>query len=458
MQNNLSYLANRVVTGKWLMTPDEYDILAKQVDAALSNDSGIVGKLCAVLAAVIPKGAAASDMLVDDAPVSPEGTQYAAVIPISGILVKGVSEEMEKTFGLCNVDRIGQALDEAIADDSVSKVVLDFNSPGGDVLGVEVLARKISRLSSIKPIIGWTATYAASGAWWLMSQCTQVGLTPDASVGSVGVYCLYENCKAALDKAGIEIQPFSAGKYKMLGHSYKPLSDDEKAIVQADIDDTYIKFKSAITSKRSIKDDDLQGLMYEGEKAVSTGYADFISDSLEGYLTTKETDNMKSFTKLAMNTTQVVEALEKTATKVASIVESAIAAKAQEPVKAEAPAKDEPAKEEPKADDAPAEEQMKSAKMNEDQTVACPHCSKAFALDMGDEAKAEEPAKGEPKKEEPAKEEPKAEEPKKDEPKAQAVSSEPITMGSIFGLTPVKKQNVLQTACDNAVKSVLGIS
>jgi capsid assembly protease len=436
MQNNLTHISNRLVTGKWLMSPVEYQCFVNLIDNRLVSESGCINKLATALMGLFPKQS--NDMAIDEAPIATEGKQYAAVIPVCGVLMKDVSEEDERDYGVCNVDRIGQALDDVVLnDDSVSKVILDFKSPGGEVTGIEILARKIEALSKIKPIIGWTSTHAASGAWWLMSQCTEIGLTPDASIGSCGVYVMFENYSKALEQAGIEVKAISAGKFKMLGHGYKDMTKEEESIVQADVDNTYIKFKSAVTSKRNIKDEDLQGLMYEGEKAVSTGYADFISDSLEGYLTTKETNDMKSFKKIEVGATN----------KVATIVESAIAAKAQEPVKAEEPAKEEPAKDEPKAEE-PADE-MKSAKMNDDQTVACPHCSKAFALDMGDEAKEEEPAK----------EEPKAEEPKKEEPKAQAaqVSSEPITMGSIFGLTPEKKQNVLQTACDHAVKSVLGI-
>lgn len=258
----------------------------------------------------------------------------------------------------------------------------------------------------------------------------------------------------ALEKEGIKQEAIFAGKYKMLGHGFKPLTDEERNIIKADIDNTYSKFKAAVTSKRNIKDEDMQGLMYEGtniiggDNAITKGYADLTSDSITDYLNHKEIISMsKNFEKVERNATTAVV------------------------IKAEEPAKETP-KETPKADKSePAKEpskepEMKSAKMDEDNQVACPNCKCTFKIEMTDVApekdKDEEKADSEP-----AKDEPKTD-PEEDEEKhgvavapisellkpnaiSETVQRE-VTLGVMFGLLEPKAENEFTKMWDNAVK------
>lgn len=436
MNNNLTYLAERLQRGKWLIHKPAYEALAKQVDARLSGELGLVSRLTSAVSSLFKKSEIDSTFTPDETQ-SNNGNGYTAVIPVNGVLIKGVSELDEECFGLCNTDRISQALDEAMADDSVKDIVLEFNSPGGETLGIEVLGRKINQLSKTKPIYGWTDSQSASAAYWLMSQCNVICLAPDAQVGSVGVYCMLQDYSKALEKDGITVNAIFAGKYKMLGHGFKPLADEERNILQADIDNTYIKFKSAITSKRTINDDDLQGLMYEGQTAIDKGYADLTSDSLTEYLLNNDNNDMKNYTKIVKH-----EHAEKVAV---SPDVNTITVAPLVPLKAEA------VQDEPKAEDEEqTNEEMKSAKMDDDNCIACPNCQGKFRVEVedkkdGDEGVTEPDDKAEDKPEEDKKE------------ATQVIDTYvPSTMGSLFGI-PQAEKNKLNAIFEQALIERTGV-
>jgi capsid assembly protease len=432
MNSNLIQIADRVANGKWMLSDDAFEALSARVDSALKSDASIISKLTSVVTSLLEKKASTdyhNESLAED--VAPSGTQYAGIIPVVGVLVKGASEDLEKTLGLCNVDNISAALDEAIADSSVKSIILAFNSPGGETLGIDILARKIATLSEVKPIYGWCETQCASAAYWLASQCTTVCMTPDARIGNVGARLTLSYLANGVDKDGKTYEQFAGGKYKLLGTRIRPPTDEERNLLQADIDNTYIKFKSAVTSKRNIKDEDLQGLLYEGDKAVSLGYADLTSDTLTDYLNNKETNMSKLLTKVAVTEAPKAEA---TVSEVSAVV-----------IKAEA----EP-KEEPKHEEAEGEEEMKHAKVSVYSMVNCPHCAKSFVLDSDEEKKAEEPAKEDSKPKEKADDDMPAEA-KTELPKVEASLRQGFTMGELLGIRPQAQKNKFHAVWDEAV-------
>ena len=265
---NVTKLYEQLNNGKWLVLP--------QAHAALTNNI----KQYVIKPTQSPHD---SFKVEDHANSNDIGT---AVICVDGVLVKGCSEEEQEEFGLCNIDDISTMLDEALDDNTVSEIVMVFNSPGGETTGIEELGRKIAYIDTIKPVWGWTETRACSAAYWLLSQCRAIGMTPSSEVGSVGVYCLIEDITKALETSGVKIEAISSGKFKLMGHGFHTLTDDERGIIQNDVTDTHNKFKNAVKSKRTIKDEDMEGLTYNGDTALANGYADYVGDEFTDYLTT----------------------------------------------------------------------------------------------------------------------------------------------------------------------------
>lgn len=230
---------------------------------------------------------AMDDNVAVSIPRAPEESDGdVAVISISGILTKGASEQEEQLLGLTNTDYIADALDNVASDPSVSKIVLKFSSPGGETSGIEELGRFIKYIDeTVKPVYGWTEMHCASAAYWLMSQCRLLGMTPSSQVGSVGVYMLVLNTEEKMKMEGIKIDPISSGTYKLMGHEYITLKPEERKILEDDVTKQHEKFRNVIMAKRpQIQFDDLEGLSYEGSDALKKGYVDVVVDTMEEFL------------------------------------------------------------------------------------------------------------------------------------------------------------------------------
>jgi signal peptide peptidase SppA len=278
---DLSKMASKLATSKWMLPPTNHAALVRLVDAYMT------GKL--TYSPLEP------DMPVsienhEEHPAEMDDTEMVdstCVIKISGVLSKGISELEEVLLGLADVDEIMYALDKAAADTNVKNIVLAFSSPGGETLGIEELGRRIKAIDeNVKPVFGWTESQATSAAYWLLSQTRTVGMIPSSQVGGVGVYSLVLNATGQMKADGIEVEVFSAGEYKMMGHEFRTLSDAERAIIQADVDKQFQAFKEVVQAKRTrVNSDDLNGLSFEGRDALSKGFCDVLHDDFIEFLT-----------------------------------------------------------------------------------------------------------------------------------------------------------------------------
>ena len=93
--------------------------------------------------------------------------------------------------------------DQAVAEPSVDQILIEVDSPGGSVYGVQELADKVVAAQRSKPVVALVNSVAASAAYWVASQAGAVYVTPGGEVGSIGVYTLHEDVSGALEKAGI---------------------------------------------------------------------------------------------------------------------------------------------------------------------------------------------------------------------------------------------------------------
>jgi protease-4 len=170
-------------------------------------------------------------------------------------------------------------MDEALMDDSVSRIMFDFQSPGGTVGGIPELGRKIA--NSAKPTIGWTDSQCCSGAYWLASQCERFYTSESCDVGSIGVYMALLDESRALENEGIKINAISAGKFKLAGAPFKPLTDEERKMFQAGVDKIYTQFKEAVSRNRSLPDSVMQGQVYDGQEAADLGLSDGMLENIQ---------------------------------------------------------------------------------------------------------------------------------------------------------------------------------
>jgi signal peptide peptidase SppA len=208
--------------------------------------------------------------------------QNVAVIPVHGILGKHM-DSMEMMSGGCDLDTVKDDLDIALADESIERIIFDFRSPGGSVTGIPELAGRIASIQN-KETVAFTDSECCSGALWLATQCDYFYATESANVGSIGVWCAYLDVSRQMQNDGENMQAISAGKYKLMGAYWKPLSDEEKKMLQKEVDQIHAEFKSAVNLNREIPDEFMQGQIFDGREAAEIGLTDGIVADIEEVL------------------------------------------------------------------------------------------------------------------------------------------------------------------------------
>ena len=201
-----------------------------------------------------------------------------AVIPVLGTITQRAGI-MTEWCGGTSTQQVSSALAEALADNTVSQILLEFDSPGGSVFGVAELADEIRNATRNKPVIGIANSLSASAGYWLLSQCSQSYVTPGGEVGSIGVWMAHEDWSQALAQSGVATTLITAGKYKVEGNPYEPLGEEAKAFMQSRVDDYYEAFVRAVARGRGVgvqqvRDNMGQGRVLGAEAAKAAGMVD----------------------------------------------------------------------------------------------------------------------------------------------------------------------------------------
>jgi len=204
-----------------------------------------------------------------------------AVLTISGIITHKPSW-ISLLFGGNSTIELGEVLDNLVENKAVKAIVLDVDSPGGSVSGVQELSQKIFDARSKKPIIAVANSLMASAAYWIGSAAEKVYIIPSGQVGSVGVYAVHVDTSVADERAGYKYTIIDAGKHKTELTETEPLSDEARGYLQHQIDSYYKKFISDVARNRGVSPSKVlqdygQGRVLVAEDAAGVGMVDGIA-------------------------------------------------------------------------------------------------------------------------------------------------------------------------------------
>jgi signal peptide peptidase SppA len=171
-----------------------------------------------------------------------------AIIPVQGVLTKSGPKWMGNSY-----EGISDAVEKAVADPSVKHIVLDVDSPGGEVTGLPETAAVIAQAAKQKPIHAIVRGEAASAAYWLTSQASDITLTPSGEVGSVGVRMMHADTSKMLSDQGIKITELYSGNFKTEWSPFTPVSDEAKADMQERLEAVHGDFVNDVAKGRGIR-------------------------------------------------------------------------------------------------------------------------------------------------------------------------------------------------------------
>jgi signal peptide peptidase SppA len=212
----------------------------------------------------------------DDKPNGVEFRDGVAVFDVGGVIGRKFSG-MLNSSGVTSIDVLSRMVKAAAADDRITAIVLDIDSPGGTVAGVPEMAQTVRDAAAVKPVVAYTGGLMASAAYWLGVGADAIFAGPSAEIGSIGVYSAFLDQSRAYEIEGYRTELFKTGKYKGMGIPGLPLTDDQRALIQADVDTVFGWFKAAVRANRgNVSDDVMQGQTLFGEDARAANLIDRI--------------------------------------------------------------------------------------------------------------------------------------------------------------------------------------
>ncbi len=240
------------------------------------------GKLDVILGVLAPRltGGALLPREIDPEPseqcvVTADGV---AVVSVVGTLLAR-SGYLDSSSGLLAYASIGDAVETAMADPLVRGVILDVDSPGGEVGGLFDLVARIAALKASfgKPVWAVANEDALSAAYAIVSAADRIYVTQTGEVGSVGVVAAHVDESGADAQAGFAWSFIFAGQQKVDGNAHEPLSQRARETIQADVDRLYGEFCTLVASNRELTVQAVRGTQaatYRGELAIQAGLAD----------------------------------------------------------------------------------------------------------------------------------------------------------------------------------------
>ena len=219
--------------------------------ARVLDASGVALELAAPLA---PPAAA-----FDDDDERPGGGRLFEFDPETGIARIPIEGELVHRFGHLNphsgmtgYDAIKLKISEAAEDPAVKGILLDLDSPGGEVFGADGAAEAIFLARQAKPIWALVNEMATSAAYWLASAANVVVAPPTADTGSIGVVMVHVNMKRALEIEGLTVTLIHAGAHKVDGHPFEALPKDVQAEFQAEVEEIRNLFAAKVARNRGM--------------------------------------------------------------------------------------------------------------------------------------------------------------------------------------------------------------
>lgn len=230
--------------------------------------------------------AAPGELHPNDLRLLANGTTLAALQPVTGVVRNGVSPKQEADYGLFNTDRITRAAAAVAANPAISALVLNFDTPGGSVMGLQSAADSLLALKALRPdvaVIGYSSRLCASAGMYLAAAADQFHAAPGAYIGSIGTVAQLSSWAGFHEKLGIDSRTYTADSdLKSLGRGPITAAHDEhiNSLVQQYSDE----FKSWMSARRGLKPDAMRGQAWEARLAPA-GMADSVGyTSLESLL------------------------------------------------------------------------------------------------------------------------------------------------------------------------------
>jgi protease-4 len=163
-------------------------------------------------------------------------------------------------------------------NEEVRAVVMRVNSPGGDAYVSEQIWRQVAMLNQKKPVVVSMGSVAASGGYYISCAARKIVAESNTLTGSIGIFGIYPNISGLLGKLDLTTDVVKTNRYADLGEMSRPMTGEERALIQAYVERGYELFLSRCAEGRHMSRDSVdaiaQGRVWTGEQALALGLID----------------------------------------------------------------------------------------------------------------------------------------------------------------------------------------
>lgn len=240
MSLTYAHIISEFYASPWAILPEKLAVLQSLIALWATGEKTPAMEVAEIVAAT-PREKARTDGAI-------------AVLPLMGVLAQR-SNLLDDTSGATSIERFSSLFRQALADQEVGAIIIQVDSPGGSVYGIQEAADLIFRsreAASGKRIVAVADSLAASAAYWIASAADEISVTPGGEVGSIGVLTAHDDMSAMMERLGVTRTYISAGRYKVEGHPYAPLDDEARVAIQERVDDYYTAFVASVARGRGV--------------------------------------------------------------------------------------------------------------------------------------------------------------------------------------------------------------
>lgn len=251
----------------------------------LRETAGVVMRATVVILSIVVFIISVSALYTVENSISENGCNVA-VLPVEGTILP--------FHGLAGFDLvvtpegIETFMSSVEEDKNIKAVLVEINSPGGTPVASERIAERFKK--SPLPIVGLAGDIAASGGYMIAASTDYLLASPMSTLGSIGVNMSYVEESLKNEEEGLTYVQLIAGKYKDMGSPNRPITEEERDLLQADLDIVHKEFINIVADYRDLEFSEVEkladGTTMPGVRAIDAGLIDALGsrDEAQGVI------------------------------------------------------------------------------------------------------------------------------------------------------------------------------
>jgi protease IV len=215
-----------------------------------------------------------------------------ALITMRGLISSSIPGSVSESM----VEDMRLALQQARDDSRVKAIVLEIDSPGGEVTAADQIYNAVTKARARKPVVIYMDSLAASGGYYIACGGKYLMANETTITGSIGVIIQTLNYEQLFNKVGLASVVFKSGKFKDILNGARPMTPEEKDLIQRFVMETYDKFLGIVSKERNLPADALRngiadGRILSGKEAFNAKLIDGVGQIEDAYAKARQLGN-----------------------------------------------------------------------------------------------------------------------------------------------------------------------